>query len=389
MFLFSDQNVEVTSAVTDEELMPILELNTVSTKRITVYLGNSLRLQIDRQVEQNQRSIIGSQDELEIQPEDSNGSRNRALSFIKLIADARKEFNPIDSKPYMEVLEEGTRQLYESREQNIQKLERMQEEFFQGMLNFTVNQQTKQQEFQRTLEEEYSARQSRLEESHQERLKELENREAELTRIRSELDERDNRQARRDTYREFKSELTARSLKFELTDGTVNRRRFPFWFTISLMIAQLAGFAYCFYKNVVDASSQTNIVSISSQIGFAVAFLGTATFFIRWNNQWFQRHAEEEFKLKRLELDMDRANWLVELAMEWENITKSSFPPELVEKLSRSLFITDETRDIDIHPAETILSSVFGKSGSVNLEFPAKIQMSRSEKTTRKKVTDK
>ena len=48
---------------------------------------------------------------------------------------------------------------------------------------------------------------------------------------------------------------------------------------------------------------QVNWVAVGSQIGLAFAFLGVATFFIRWNHQWFQKHADEEFKLKRLDLE--------------------------------------------------------------------------------------
>src|SRR5262249_52895038 len=99
-------------------------------------------------------------------------------------------------------------------------------------------------------------------------------------------------------------------------------------------------------------------------------------------NQWFQKHADEEFRLKRLDLDIDRANWLVELALEWKNITKSEIPPELIDKLSRSLFATHDTESIDIHPVETLLSSVFGRDGSISIKVP-EVTMSRSDNQKR------
>ena len=125
--------------------------------------------------------------------------------------------------------------------------------------------------------------------------------------------------------------------------------------------------------------------SVGRNRGFALAFIAIATFFIRWSHQWFQKHADEEFKLKRLDLDIDRANWLVEQAMEWRNITSSEIPQSLIDKLARSLFVSEETKDIDIHPAETVLSAIFGKAGSINVELPGKMTIERSELTERKK----
>jgi hypothetical protein len=124
--------------------------------------------------------------------------------------------------------------------------------------------------------------------------------------------------------------------------------------------------------------SEIHWLVVANQIGLAIAFLGSATFFIRWNHQWFQKHADEEFRLKRLDLDIDRANWLVELALEWKNITKSDIPSDLIDKLARSLFISDETKDIDINPAETLFTALLGKSGTLNIE-PGKVSLQRTD----------
>lgn len=377
-FTFTDQNAEFGAGPRDAKLDQLLNLGAVSTHRIAFHLSNSLQLTIERGWEHQQRKLIGNQDTLAVSPGDRN-QPGTALEFAKLIALARKHFEATDTKPFMDFLEDGTKQLYQSREQDLQKLERMQEGFFKGMTEFTLDQQKKQQEFQRQLEAEYATRQSKLEEQHQERLKQFESKEVELKKIRSEIDERENRQARRDIYKDLKAKLDARNKTFELTEGTRKRRRTTFWFTAGLLVLLATVFGFCFYKNVVSDPAQINWVAVGSQIGFAIAFIGVATFFIRWNNQWFQKHADEEFKLKRLDLDIDRANWLVELAMEWKNIMKSEIPTDLIDKLARSLFISEETKDIDIHPAETLLSSFFGKAGSINVEFPSKLTMHRSE----------
>jgi hypothetical protein len=83
------------------------------------------------------------------------------------------------------------------------------------------------------------------------------------------------------------------------------------------------------------------------------------------------------------------ANWLVELAMEWKNITTSEISADLVDKLARSLFVTEDTKDMDIHPAETLLSALFGKAGGINLEFPGKLKMERADPSEAKKKEEK
>lgn len=387
-FTFADQQAEF-GDLKDAKLQELLGLETISTYRIIFQLNGWLQVSIERGWESQQRKLLGNQDTVAASPHGQGQQQIHVIAFVKLVALARKHFGAVDTKPFMDFLDEGTRQLYQSREQDLQKLERMQEGFFKGMADFTLDQQKKQQEFTRELEAQFVARQKTLEEQHRERLNQLEAKEADLKKVRAEIDERENRQARRDIYKELKKKLDDRNKTFELTEGTKNRRRVIFGFTLALLGLFLAGFCYCFYRNVVSGGTDINWIAVGSQIGFAVALIAFATFFIRWNQSWFQKHADEEFKLKRLDLDIDRANWLVELAMEWKNITKSEIPADLIDKLARSLFISEETKDIDIHPAETLLSALFGKAGSINVEFPGKLTVQRSEGDDGKKKDDK
>ncbi len=387
-FTFADQQAEF-GDIKDAKLQELLGIETISTYRIIFQLSGWLQVTIDRGWDHQQRKLTGNQDAVAISPHGQGQQQIHVITFAKLVALARKHFGAVDTKPFMDFLDEGTRQLYQSREQDLQKLERMQEGFFRSMADFTLDQQTKQQEFTRELEAQFVSRQKALEEQHRDRLNQLEAKEAELKKIRAEIDERENRQARRDIYKELKKKLDDRNKTFELTEGTKDRRRVIFGFTLALLGLFLAGFCYCFYKNVVNGGTDINWIAVGSQIGFAVALIAFATFFIRWNQSWFQKHADEEFKLKRLDLDIDRANWLVELAMEWKNITKSEIPVELIDKLARSLFVTEETKDIDIHPAETLFSALLGKAGSINVEFPGKFTVQRSESADGKRREEK
>jgi hypothetical protein len=388
-FTFADQSAEFTGDESDERLEQLLAINTITTRQIVFYLSGCLQVSIERNWDNQSRKLKDNQDLVALTPIGNQNPNLSIINFAKAIALARRHFDAVDAKPFMDSLEQGAKELYQSREQDLQKLERMQETFFKGMTEFTLDQQKEQREFQRKMEADYAGRQTRLEEQHQQRLKEFEDKEAQLKIKLLEIDERANQQARRDIYQEIKKKLDERNTKFELTTGTQGRRRITFGFTLALLALFLAGFCYCFYRNVVNGGADINWPAVGSQIGFALGFIAFATFFIRWNNQWFQRHADEEFKLKRLDLDIDRANWLVELALEWKNMTKSEIPDELIDKLARSLFVTEETKDFDVHPAETLFSSLFGKDGKISIR-PGSVTMQRSDgKDTRDKKSGK
>lgn len=388
-FLFADQEAEINVKETDAHLRRILDFESITIKQLALHHSNVFVIMVHRPTS-TEKQLLQNQDNVTINCVAPGNSLPSIADFVKVFASARKVFEPFDAKPFLDLLAEGTRQVYQAREQDIQKLERMQEGFFTGIHKFTLEQQQKQQAFseelekqyiekQKTLDATYSERDRRRDEDYSQKLKDLDAKEVELKKIRAELDERENRQARRDIYKELKSKIAQRNIKFELTEGTRGLRGNVSKFTIFLLVVFGLGFAICFYRNVVSDPQQINWLTVGSQIALGLIFVGVATFFIRWNHQWFQRHADEEFRLKRLDLDIDRADWLVELAMEWKNITKSEISPDLIDKLSRSMFTTEDGKDIDIHPLETLLSSVLGKDGEINI-LPGKFSLRRSER---------
>jgi hypothetical protein len=102
-----------------------------------------------------------------------------------------------------------------------------------------------------------------------------------------------------------------------------------------------------------------------------IATAAAVIFYIRWNNAWFHQHANEEFRLKRLDLDIDRASWVVEMALEWKEEKGSEFPSGLADRLSRNLFVDDyqETRHPK-HPSEDLASALLGASTSLSMKIP-------------------
>ncbi len=102
----------------------------------------------------------------------------------------------------------------------------------------------------------------------------------------------------------------------------------------------------------------------------SVAFGATSIFFIRWHNSWFERHAAEEFRLKRLDLDIDRASWIVETALEWQNVSGGSTIPEgLLSKLAHGIFVEERNEGAE-HPAESLGRALLDSAKRVSLKTP-------------------
>jgi hypothetical protein len=115
------------------------------------------------------------------------------------------------------------------------------------------------------------------------------------------------------------------------------------------------------------------------QAALTAGLVSTAVFYIRWSNRWFEQHASEEFRLKRLSLDLDRASWLVETAMEWKDHKGTEIPNVLVERLSAGLFEPEKPKEAPLHPADQLASALLGASAEATIEVPggSKIRLDR------------
>ena len=122
---------------------------------------------------------------------------------------------------------------------------------------------------------------------------------------------------------------------------------------------------------VVRDNNITNwaiVATLSKQLLVSVSFGATAVFYIRWLNSWFSEHANNEFRLRQLQLDFERASWVVETAFEWKGAEGSAIPKELLEPISKNLFSPDENLRQDVHPADQLASALLGTASAVRLK---------------------
>ena len=235
------------------------------------------------------------------------------------------------------------------------------------------------------IEAEYQEKVASLEQSIAERRAEadqiMEQTQARLDARAAELDEREKhlealsyQDERRKAIKNLKTELTTLEGDFKLSDATSTKRTALNLFAGALVLFTGALFAYTSYNSVQVVGDAVTGPQLSwliiKQITSLTAFAASSVFFIRWFQRWFDKHAEEEFRLKRLKLDLSRAGWLVETALDWKDQTKEELTPMLVERLSHGLFVAEDTAHEPLHPSDQLASALFGASSRVAFKTP-------------------
>lgn len=232
------------------------------------------------------------------------------------------------------------------------------------------------------LEQEFARRKSNLEDElkkqeverdgvHQRRLELLGQQEASLAAREKELDDRSNTHARRELHRELKARIIERSRSLNVTPETKSNRT-PIHVTV-IIISAILVITIFYWSNTLAAQSAgsffyTTSIKIAS---LTIALLGMVAWYLRWLNRWFERYADTEFQLKQFELDIDRASWVVEAALEWKLSQDKPMPEHLLETISRNLFSKSEKDEsADMHPADYLASAILGRASGLNVKVP-------------------
>lgn len=190
------------------------------------------------------------------------------------------------------------------------------------------------------------------------------------------LDDRDNTHVRRELHEKLKARLADRFKKLDLTPQT-RRARWPIHIGVVISAVILAILIYTFTIEALAVISRGNstvaerVLVIVKSATASLGFLGIISWYLRWMNRWFERLADSEFHLKQFELDITRAQWVVETAFEWKMSQQSPIPDQLLENVSRNLFLGPEKdAGADMHPADYLASALIGKASNVKLAVP-------------------
>lgn len=230
-----------------------------------------------------------------------------------------------------------------------------------------------------TLTERFEQRKLDLDTQATEKLKEIEKsavdkeailaqKEAALEERIKEVNDKESKFERRKTIKELIDQLDNTNDKFKiaLTDGTRKMRNPVFGFTLLLLLLLFVAAAYTTYHDVMSPMAGWQWIRSSAlSLTFVIAFVC----FVKWLNNWFEQHAREEFRLKRMLLEVRRANLLIETALEWEKDGKGNMPPELLAALSRDLFHDGSHKYEQVAPVESLATALIGSAQQLKLRL--------------------
>lgn len=221
----------------------------------------------------------------------------------------------------------------------------------------------------RKLDEKYELQKTANDTAHAERLKQLDAQSEALEARKKELDDRDNTHARRAIRSDLKQTIKSRAQKFEITSET-QKLRWPIHAACIAGLCALFGVMLYSFANIPSGQLTDGLfwAWVVKQIGITVGFLGLLAYYVRWMNRWFDKHADTEFNLKQFDLDIDRANWVVETALEWRAAQGGVIPTVLLESVTRNLFANEDKPKEEMHPADYLASALLGKASAIKLK---------------------
>jgi hypothetical protein len=273
-------------------------------------------------------------------------------------------------------LSDELRRFVETRDQGLARLEELYTRFTQNLLEERDKNSSDFNARLVSLNEETENKRKQLDEQFAAKVAEHAKRENDLADRLKKIDDRGAKHARRALRDSITTELNKRETSFTLTKGT-NSLRSP-------IVAILLGAALLFTAGLVhNALIAGEVLSkpvngfdwgltyfTLKQLTYTAGLISVIWYGIRWNDRWFREHANEEFKAKTMQIDILRANWVVETLLEWEREEGREIPPELLTSLTHNLFRYPEESHEE-SGASSLASVLLGSASKARLKVGA------------------
>ncbi len=302
--------------------------------------------------------------------ERSNGFDQARVSFndnsdqgqvARLLGVTQKHLRPFVRTPELDtLLGPELTEFYAKREEALLRLEGVSQKLIESKA-YRRELDAKTDNLQQQLEEKVF---QELEAKYEKKEKSLHQREQEIIEKQKIFDEKDNQQARRTLREDFKKLIAERTTDYSLSDSTVKKRVPIHAVFIAIFIALIFSAVGAIEGSLSSTADWYDRARLPISL---VALVGMAIFYIRWLDSWSQRHIDEELRLKQLDVDIDRASWVVEMALEWKEEKGTEIPQELIDRLTRNLFREARSKDDVRHPTEDILSTFLGEATKFRL----------------------
>lgn len=259
---------------------------------------------------------------------------------------------------------------YSRRDEELSRLENLAQRITEDTHGHRKKLDAEYEERKKELNQSIRERKMTLEHDHNRRRDELSTREEELEKLRKDLDDRTARHARREQSRNLQKKISTRSEKFTLTRDT-QRKRLPVHCIFAGLLAVTA--TLIVLSQISPARATDGLALWLEVIRLPIGTLGfvfTAIFYIRWTDHWFRQHADQEFRLQQLALDVDRAGYATEMLLEWHEDKDGEMPAVMVDRLTTGLFL-DQTKTGQVqHPTEDITDKLLKAASSVDVDIP-------------------
>ena len=290
---------------------------------------------------------------------------SRALTAVQ------RQFVPLNRAAAIErALGPEMAEFYRLREVGLSRLEALTRRLVKETHNYRMLVDAQLAEHKRDLDESFAEKRRALEARNEKRDSELKSREDDLNKLRKELDDRGARHARRKQSRDLQHKISERSEDFTLTSST-RRKRIP---VHAIFIGLLTVSAFLIAHSIGTPVTATEGAEFWLGLGRlpvgALGFALTAVFYIRWTDHWFRQHANQEFRLQQLALDVDRAGYATEMLMEWQEDKGGEMPAVMVDRLTAGLFTDQTTRPRARHPSEDATAAILRAASRVQVDVP-------------------
>ena len=160
------------------------------------------------------------------------------------------------------------------------------------------------------------------------------------------------------------------AVEFTLTRETQRKRLPVHCIFVALLLVSGGLVAWTLLSPAAAASGIASWFELVRLPMGALGFALTSIFYIRWTDQWFRQHADQEFRLQQLALDVDRAGYATEMLLEWQENKSGEMPGVLLDRLTTGLFTDQTTVARARHPTEDIAGALLKASSSVRLDLP-------------------
>lgn len=306
-------------------------------------------------------------------------------SLIKLLTVPHKYFRTyVRTESIDKLLGDELAEFYRKREEALLRLEDLTQNLIQQNEDYRSKLDSEREENENELKDEYNKLNENLQNTYDNKEAALNERSNLLDDRASELDDRDSRHARRQIRKDLKDALAARGQEFTLTKKTT-QKRIPIH---ALFIFLIVTTGYFLIQNVlIDIDNMSGVDFWFQGIRLilsVVAIAATIVFYLRWNDSWFRQHADEEFQLKRFELDIDRASWVVEMALEWKDEKGTEIPEELIERFTENLFKDQNIFESAKHPSEELATALLSATSGLTLKVPGFGELALDKRSIKK-----